>query len=78
MTLPYMKFATNNLAQVLQDSKGARCVYCLGHPVIDLQTEVCDTSTVICPDCGVDAVVPASAVSSEKVLYEWHKSGFKT
>ena len=36
------------------------------------QTETIDESTVICPDCGVDAVVPMSAVPDEDTLRRWH------
>ena len=27
--LPYMKYATNNLQEILNDEKGAICIYCL-------------------------------------------------
>ena len=77
MTLPYMKLATNNLYNVMSDPLGARCVYCLGKPVITLATDVTDECTIICPLCGIDAVVPASRVQSEHVLKEWRRLGFE-
>ena len=75
--LPYMPFATNNLNAILNDDKGARCVYCFGKPVIDNNVLLTDVSTVICPICGIDAVVPASQVNSEETLKAWHRMGFQ-
>ena len=52
--LGYISMATNNLNELLNDSKGARCVYCFGAPVISLVVgvHVVDESTVLCPLCG--------------------------
>jgi hypothetical protein len=62
---------TNNLQLIMDDEQGARCIYCLGRPSVNKYTEVVDNSTVVCPECGVDAVIPASAVESEERLHAW-------
>jgi hypothetical protein len=74
--LPYIEYATNNLQSLLNDNEGARCVFCLGHPEINEDTLTTDESTVLCPLCGVDAVVPASVVPNELTLHSWHMQGF--
>jgi hypothetical protein len=74
--LPYIKLATNNLALVLADPKGARCVYCYGSPIVNKNILTIDESTIICNLCGVDAVIPASKVINEKLIKEWHRLGF--
>lgn len=76
MQLPYMSLATNNLEAIRNDPKGARCVYCLGRPNCKAAVELTDDSTIICPDCGIDAVVPASKVPDEETLRHWHFLGF--
>ena len=76
--LPYIIYATNNLQSILSDDNGARCVYCLGHPNISEDTLTTDESTVLCPICMVDAVVPASIVPNELTLQAWHIQGFST
>ena len=73
---PYIKLATNNLEKVLADPKGARCVYCFGSPHIKSDINIIDISTIICPDCNIDAVVPASCVPNEETLVKWHQFGF--
>ncbi len=75
-TLPYMPHATNNLKAVLADPKGAVCVHCMQRPCIHKETETVDESTVLCPICGIDAVVPASVVPTQAVLRGWHRVGF--
>ena len=74
----YRPFATNNLQRILDDPNGARCVYCLGSPTVDQTTETCDNSTVLCPECYIDAVVPASSIPGipEETLRIWHHIGF--
>jgi hypothetical protein len=62
---------TNNLQLIMDDERGARCIYCLSRPSVNKYTEVVDNSTVVCPECGVDAVIPASAVESEERLHAW-------
>lgn len=74
--LPYLAHATDNLYAVLDCDEGARCVYCMGSPKITKHTQTCGVSTIMCPDCGIDAVVPASVVTSETQLETWHASGF--
>ena len=74
--MSYLRLATNNLEAVLADEAGARCVACLGTPMITSQSETLDESTVVCTLCGVDAVVPASQVPDEATLKEWHIRGF--
>lgn len=78
-SLPYITFATNNLNDVINDKDGARCVYCLGKPKIDINTLTCDKTTVICPICGVAAVVPISKIPEpkEETLKFWNFKGFK-
>ena len=76
--LPYIKYSTNNLQSILNDSNGARCVFCLGHPEINEYTSTTDESTVLCPICMIDAVVPASVVPNELTLQAWHYQGFLT
>ena len=73
--LEYLKYVFNNLELLLADKNGSRCVYCLGAPVITRQTQTCDQSTVLCPLCGIDAVVPAS-VCNMNLLRKWHADGF--
>ena len=76
--ISYLPLATNNLQAVLQDNQGARCVYCLEAPTITEATPVTDFSTIICPLCTVDAVVPASSIPEpvEGQLRDWHEQGF--
>lgn len=72
----YLKYATNNLEALLADERGSRCVFCLGSPAITKSTMTVDESTVICPLCDVDAVIPASLVDDEAQLLRWHEEGF--
>ena len=72
----YHQMATNNLDTLLSDEAGARCYHCLGEPTICPDTPVVDHSTVICPLCGIDAVVPASEVKDEAVLHAWRYLAF--
>ena len=65
-----------NLLRVCQDSQGARCFSCAGWPHVDRNVEILNDGTVICPDCGVDAVVPASKVLSEAELHAWRYLAF--
>ena len=74
--LPYMKYATNNLQEILNDKKGAICIYCLKKPIITKSTSTTDISTVICPLCGIDSVVPLSIIQDNTILLNWHKLGF--
>ena len=76
--LPYMDLATNNYQEIISDCNGAYCVYCLQKPIIteDSIIEITDISTVICPLCNVDAIVPASKVENFKQLALWHELGF--
>merc|ERR1712070_1095116 len=73
---PYIHLATNSFYQILSDPKGARCVACLGSPNITREAELIDNTTVLCPQCYVDAVVPASEVPDETTLREWQRIGF--
>ena len=77
-TRGYIKFATNNLQDILKDTNGCRCVYCLGKPNVTIDSDVCDKSTVICELCGIDAVVPISKIQEpiEETLAKWHEHGF--
>lgn len=77
MKLPYMLFATNNLLQVRKDPNGAYCVHCLRQPDCTVHLQLTDKTTILCPNCGVDAVVPASKVPNLKTLEHWHNLGFK-
>ena len=78
-SLPYIPYATDNLNDNINDKEGSRCVHCLGKPKIDINTLTCDKSTVICPICGVDAVVPISKIPEpkEQTLKSWNFQGFK-
>ena len=72
----YHGLATNNLEALLRDKAGSRCYHCLGRPKITPQTSVLDSSTVICPCCGVDSVVPTSEVPDEPTLHAWRYPAF--
>ena len=72
----YHGLATNNLEALLRDKAGSRCYHCLGRPKITPQTSVLDSSTVICPCCGVDSVVPTSEVPDEPTLHAWRYLAF--
>tara|TARA_Y100000768_G_C23612458_1_gene511172 strand:+ start:49 stop:285 length:237 start_codon:yes stop_codon:yes gene_type:complete len=74
--LPYMIHATNNLNNILTDPKGAVCIYCLKKPIITNHTKTTDESTVICPLCNIDAVVPCSVIPNKRTLKKWRKLGF--
>jgi len=74
--LPYMKYATNNLNAILNDIKGAVCIYCIKKVIITEKTELTDETTVICPICNIDAVVPASIIPNNETLKFWNKMGF--
>lgn len=70
--------ATNNFAAVLDDPNGARCYHCFGYPKITKETMTFDGSTVFCPLCRVDAVVPVSKIPHpvNKSLKLWNKYWF--
>ena len=72
--------ATNNLAAILADPKGARCYHCLGTPKITPESRTFEGLTVFCPLCFVDAVVPASQIPQpvNKSLKLWNKYWFST
>ena len=72
----YIDFATNNLQALLADKNGARCYHCLGAPMIKPDTETCDGTTVMCPLCTIDSVVPASAVADEATIHAWRFLAF--
>ena len=74
--LSYYHLAKNNLQAVLDDQKGARCVHCMKCPIITSETVTCDDSTIICPLCNVDAVIPASWVCNKQHLKSFHSFGF--
>lgn len=76
MASSYIQYATNNLHDILNDPNGARCIFCFNYPIITINSETTDVSTVICPLCRIDAVVPASIVTSESLILEWHRNGF--
>ena len=44
--------------------------------IITNHTETTDESTVICPLCNIDAVVPCSVIPNKKTLKKWRKLGF--
>ena len=73
---PYNYLTKNNLDAVRNDMKGARCIYCLGRPNCYAPVLLKDSSTIICPDCGVDAVIPASNLPDEETLHKWHEIRF--
>ena len=75
-TRGFRDLATNNLHALLADKDGARCFHCLARPGINPGTQTVDESTVICPLCGVDAVVPASEVTNEATLHAWRYLAF--
>ena len=72
--MDYLPLATNNLRALLDAGVGA-CVYCLEvfnpspHNLV-----ITDASTVLCPFCSVDAVVPGSHTAEQ--LNAWHNAGF--
>ena len=72
----YVALATNNLQALLADESGSRCYHCLGRPVVGPDTETCDETTVLCPLCTVDSVVPASAVPDEATIHAWRFLAF--
>ena len=74
------QLATNNHALVLADPIGARCYHCLGKPKITVTTPTCDGSTVFCPLCRIDAIVPASQIPHpiERNLKYWNTYWFST
>ena len=74
------QLATNNHAVVLADPIGARCYHCLGKPKITVATPTCDGSTVFCPLCRIDAIVPASQIPHpiERNLKYWNTYWFST
>ena len=75
----YVTLSKNNLKAILNDKKGARCYYCFGSPSIGVEVATCDPpyyDTVVCPICGVDAVLPASEIPDEATLHAWHYLGF--
>jgi hypothetical protein len=74
----YLKHATNNLAAVVADLNGATCICCLQHPAVTLQTDTCDTSTILCALCGCGAVVPTSVIPDNTILAVWHVASFQT
>ena len=74
--LEYLKFATHNLNDILNDKNGCQCVFCFKKPKITSETLLCDESTVLCPLCGIDAVVPSSKIPNFKTLKRWRQEGF--
>jgi hypothetical protein len=80
--LEYMKYATNNIQAVCKN--GGVCVYCktVFPTNTKYETPIRGESTVLCPKCDVDAVVPIDILPAQgteeyiKKLDEWHNSGF--
>ena len=72
----YTTLATDNLSAVLADPYGARCFHCCGAPRIYPDSTVIDGGTLLCPLCGVDAVVPASKVAEDATLHAWRFLAF--
>ena len=66
----------HNLQAVVQDDEGARCFACLARPVITRRSAVLADGTILCPQCGTDAVVPASEVRNEGELQAWQHMSF--
>ena len=67
-----LRYSRNNWPTICRDKKGARCFQCL--KALDVWNEhvtLIDLSTIVCPRCGVDAVVGASQVKSEAELHAW-------
>ena len=72
------QLATKNQTQVLADPNGARCYNCFGKPKITKLTPTCDGSTLFCPLCRIDAVVPFSQIPKpvKNTLQKWHRHWF--
>ena len=62
---------------VLNDEKGARCIYCFGYPSVNIDTITTCDNIVVCPICGIDAIIPASYIVSEYQLKWLHRVIFK-
>lgn len=65
------KFPTlsrNNYRRILAAGQGS-CYFCLRHfAATDIdETAFCDDNTVLCPHCGIDAVVPGTIDSATLV-----------
>ena len=69
----YMPRATNNLDKL--GPHGWLCIYCFANGVQHDIKDTCDESTAICPRCGIDSCVPATAFN-KKSLPEWRLWGF--
>ena len=60
----FRRLITNNLETI--NALGGDCVYCDAHLRGADVKETTDDSTVICPRCGVDAVLPAGTATAQK------------
>ena len=82
--------SVKNLRSVTDDKKGARCFSCCATLRVNRETcevfaavgggrkigHILSDGTVVCPLCGVDAVVPASELRSEAELHAWRYLAF--
>lgn len=72
-----LKYSRNNWPEVSKDPAGARCFQCLrAFDVKNGPVTLIDCSTILCPVCGVDAVVGASRVTSEANLHAWRMAAY--
>ena len=76
MVLSYSQYICHNKLHV-QASTECGCVYCLGriNPA-DIDEYTADDSA-ICPNCGIDTIVPNSLIQyTSEDLRRWHIEGF--
>ena len=81
----YIEYATRN-ERAINESTECACVYCLyilkPSEIVDyihLSEDVDELGTALCPNCGIDSIIPNSLVKYNKdSLEQWNKMGFKT
>lgn len=75
--MEYLQYTTANKKAVLA-SKTCACVFCKSeYPARRVKEYIDDTA--VCPECGIDAVIPSSLVSRDQLkvkIDEWHNAGF--
>jgi len=71
----HIPFATHHHCKLVKHGS-AFCLYCFGqYPTRDIKEWTDDNSTAICPECSIDAVVPATATHVSRAP-QYRNNGF--
>ena len=65
MSLPYFKYSTNNITQII-NSNYVYCIYCMKKYDSCIEKWTDNKTTAICNYCSVDAIIPESVFEGKK------------